>query len=98
MNKDQIKVWVKAGGYCLGALLMMKGICYASLEEQVTKASKLLLGDIAAIVVGGGMAIGGGYSIVSGNIMKGVAQFGVGALIGVGVAITKNQSIFSVLQ
>ena len=98
MNKDQVKVWVRASCYSLGALLMMKGISYASLEEQVTKASKLMLGDISALVVGGGMAIGGGYSIVSGNVMKGVAQFGVGALIGIGVAITKNQSIFNVLQ
>jgi hypothetical protein len=98
MKSSQFKIWLKLSGYSLAALLVMKGISYASLEEQVSKVNDLMLGHIATAVVGGGMALGGGYSIFSGNIMKGLGQLGVGALIGIGVALTKNQSIFSLLQ
>lgn len=97
MKKDRWML-VKVCGYSIAALLMMKGMGYASLEDQVTKVNNLVTGQIATGVVAGGMAIGGGYSIMSGNIMKGLGQLGVGALIGIGIALTKNQSIFTLLQ
>jgi|GEM_PF-1980699 len=102
MNFNQeakkLKTVVKVLGYTSVALLLTTGLTWATLDDQVDKASKLVLGKVATLVVGGGTLFGGGYSIVQGNIGKGMAILGVGVLTGVGIALAKNGTLFTLLE
>ena len=80
------------------ATFITMGISYATLDTQITKVSDIVLGNLAALIVGGGMVVGGGYSVYQGDIPKGLAQVGVGALIGIGTALAKSKAIFAVLS
>jgi hypothetical protein len=93
-----LKTPAKIVGYVSVALLLTTGLSWATLDDQVEKASTLVLGKVATLVVGGGTLFGGGYSIVQGNIGKGMAIIGVGVLTGIGIALAKAGTLFSLLQ
>ena len=93
-----LKTTAKVVGYVSIALLLTTGLSWATLDEQVQKASDLVLGNVAKLVLGGGTLFGGGYSIVQGNIGKGMAIIGVGAITGIGIALAKAGTLFTLLQ
>lgn len=88
----------KSTVYILGALIIGSGFAYAGLEDQITKASDLILGKAAALLLGGSAVVGGAIQIKSGNILMGAAVLVVASVIGIGVAMIKNQSIFALLN
>ena len=97
-EKENLKIWSKALGYVSAAMLVTTGIVHANLDAQITKASDIVLGNLAALIIGGGMVVGGGYSCYQGDIGKGLAQVGVGGLIGIGTALAKSKVIFNILN
>ena len=95
---NRLKTPAKIMGYVSVALLITTGLAGATLDDQVEKASALVLGKVATLVVGGGTLFGGGYSIVQGNIGKGMAIIGVGVMTGIGIALAKAGTLFTLLQ
>lgn len=95
---NRLKTPAKIMGYVSVALLITTGLAWATLDDQVEKASALVLGKVATLVVGGGTLFGGGYSIVQGNIGKGMAIIGVGVMTGIGIALAKAGTLFTLLQ
>lgn len=85
-------------GYTSVAVIVTTGLCWATLDEQVEKASTLVLGKVATLIVGGGALFGGGHALIQGNITRGLAIIGVGAITGIGVALAKSGQMFSLLQ
>jgi hypothetical protein len=67
----------KIAAYSVFAALVMVGMAEATLDQQVTKATDIVLGNLASLVVGGGTAIGGGVAVFQGNIIlkKAVSPF-----------------------
>lgn len=98
LNHAGNKLLVKSAVYALGFLAVGGGCAYAGLEEQITKASELMLGKAAALLLGGAAVVGGTVQIKSGNILMGAAVLVVAAVTGIGVAMIKNQSIFTLLN
>lgn len=94
----QLKTTIKVLGYSSVALLLITDPTLAHLDEQVEKASTLVLGKVATLVVGGGTLFGGGYSLIQGNIGKGMAIIGTGVITGIGIALAKSGTIFTLLQ
>lgn len=99
-NRDtkKLKTVAKVLGYTSVALLLTTGLTWATLDEQVEKASALVLGKVATLVVGGATLFGGGYTVIQGNIPKGMAILGVGLMTGIGIALAKNGALFTLLQ
>jgi len=97
-NAKNLKTTAKIMGYVSLALLVTTGMSWATLDEQVDKASTLVLGKVATLVLGGGTLFGGGYSIIQGNIAKGMAIIGTGVITGVGIALAKAGTLFTLLQ
>jgi hypothetical protein len=95
---ESLKVWAKAMGYVAGTYIVMTGISFATLDEQVTKASNLVLGNVAALMLGGGLVVGGAYSVYQGDISRALGQFGVAGIIGIGTALAKSKVIFNILN
>lgn len=78
---------------CLGG-----NVCYANFETQLAKASDLTLGKLAAMVLGGGAVVGGGLQVKDGNVMKGLGIIAVVGMLGIVIALIKNNTIFSALS
>lgn len=101
-TKSKQKRWnqtmAKSTAYILGALIVGGSLAHAGLEDQITKASDLILGKAAALLLGGSAVVGGAIQIKSGNILMGAAVLVVAAVTGIGVAMIKNQSIFALLN
>jgi len=93
-----LKTTAKVGAYVSIALLITTGLSWATLDDQVDKASTLVTGNVAKLIVGGGTLFGGGYALVQGNIGKGMAIIGTGALTGIGIALAKAGTLFNLLQ
>lgn len=93
-----LKTTAKVLGYASVAVLLTTGLAWATLDDQVEKASALVLGKVATLMVGGGTLFGGGYALVQGNIGKGMAIIGTGVITGIGIALAKNGTIFALLQ
>jgi hypothetical protein len=98
ISKAELKVWGKAIGYVSVAMLAMTGLSYATLDVQITKVSDIVLGNMAALLIGGGLVVGGGYSCYLGDIPKGLAQIGVAGAIGIVTALVKSKAIFNILD
>jgi hypothetical protein len=98
ISKDQLKVWAKAIGYVSLAMVAMTGLSYATLDAQITKVSDIVLGNLAALLIGGGLVVGGGYSCYQGDIPKGLAHIGVAGGIGIVTALVKSKAIFNILN
>ncbi len=101
MNRTKTRTiaqYVKIAVYSGVALALTASMAYATLDEQVSRASNIVLGNLASLVVGGGTAVGGGVAVFQGNIMKALGIVGVGATIGIGIALAKNGVIFNLLQ
>ena len=96
--KAELKIWGKAIGYISVAMLVMSGLSYATLDAQITKVSDIVLGNLAALLIGGGLVVGGGYSCYQGDIPKGLAQIGVAGGIGIVTALVKSKAIFNILN
>ncbi len=96
--KMNLKVWGKAAAFTSLTIFMTIGLVHANLDAQITKVSDIVLGNFAALIIGGGMVVGGGFSCYQGDIPKGFAQLAVGAMIGIGTALAKSQAIFNVLN
>lgn len=95
---NRVKAFLKVAAWVSAGLMLTTGLCWATLDGQVEKATNLVLGKVASLVVGGGTLFGGGYSIVQGNIGQGMAIIGVGALTGIGIALAKSEALFKVLS
>jgi hypothetical protein len=93
-----LKAYLKLAFYSGAVMLVGIGMAGATLDEQVTKASAIVLGNLASLVVGGATAVGGGMAVFQGNVMKGLGIVGVGATIGIGIALAKSKTIFDLLQ
>lgn len=98
MKRKNFQVEIKPIAYTTLAIFTTMGVTYATLDQQITKVSDIVLGNLAALIVGGGMVVGGGYSCYQGDIARGLAQVGVGALIGIATALAKSKAIFNVLS
>jgi hypothetical protein len=98
MSKTELKVWGKAFGYVSLAVLATTGVAHATLDVQITKVSDIVLGNMAALLIGGGLVVGGGYSCYQGDIPKGLAQIGVAGGIGIVTALVKSKAIFNILN
>ena len=98
-NMD-FKEWGKVALYTGGMLALYVGASYAAttFEEQVNKASAFTLGKFAAMILGGGAVIGGGMQVKDGNVMKGLGIVAVTAMIGVAVALIKDETMLKVLN
>jgi hypothetical protein len=93
-----LRITAKNLGYVSVTLLLTTGLACATLDVQIEKASSLVLGKVATLVVGGGTLFGGGYALIQGNIGKGMAIIGTGVITGIGIALAKNGTIFNLLQ
>lgn len=93
-----LKTPLKIMGYTALAFLTCTGLAFADLGGQVDKASTLVLGKVATLIVGGGTLFGGGYALVQGNISKGLAILGTGALTGLGIALAKSGDLFTLFK
>lgn len=98
MSKAELRVWGKAFGYVSVVMAATTGLSYATLDEQITKVSDIVLGNLAALLIGGGLVVGGGYSCYQGDIPKGLAQIGVAGGIGIVTALVKSKAIFNILN
>ncbi len=98
INKQHLKTGIKVLGYASVAMLLTTDFAWATLDEQVGKASDLVLGKVAPLIVGGGTLFGGGMAAINGDPYKCMAILGVGALTGIGIALAKSGAIFSLLQ
>jgi hypothetical protein len=95
---SRIKTSIKIAAYSGMLTLMNVGMVYAHLDEQIDKASAIVLGNLAALIVGGSTVVGGGMAVFQGNVMKGLGIVGVGATVGIGIALAKSKTIFNLLQ
>ena len=98
MHKTAFRIYLNTAAYSVAMALMTVAVSYATLDEQVEKASTLVLGNLASLVVGGGTAVGGAIAVYQGNVMKGLGIVGVGATIGIGIALAKTKAIFNLLN
>lgn len=98
MSKAELRVWGKALGYVSVLMVATTGLSHATLDEQITKVSDIVLGNLAALLIGGGLVVGGGYSCYQGDIPKGLAQIGVAGGIGIVTALVKSKAIFNILN
>lgn len=93
--------FIKGQGMALAysplVLTALTTLSHATLEDQIDKASTLVLGKAAALLIGGGAVVGGAVQIKAGNIMMGAGILGLAAITGITVAMIKNQSIFNLL-
>lgn len=93
----KFKEWGKVALYTGVLMGVYMGVSYASFETQLIKASDLTLGKLAAMVVGGGAVVGGGMQVKDGNVMKGLGIIAVAGMIGIVIALIKNNTIFTAL-
>ena len=98
ISKAELKIWSKAIRYVSIAMLAMIGFAHATLDAQITKVSDIVLGNLASLLIGGGLVVGGGYSCYQGDIPKGLAQIGVAGGIGIVTALVKSKAIFNILN
>lgn len=98
MSKKYLRTWGKAVSYVLLVMVVTTGFSYATLDTQITKVSDIVLGNLAALLIGGGLVVGGGYSCYQGDISKGLAQIGVAGGIGIVTALVKSKAIFTILD
>lgn len=98
INKKHLKTGIKILGYTSAALLLTTDFALANLDEQVGKATDLVLGKVAPLIVGGATLFGGGMAALNGDPYKCMAILGVGGITGIGIALAKSGAIFSVLQ
>ena len=98
INKQHLKTGIKILGYTSAALFLTTDFALATLDEQVGKATDLVLGKVAPLIVGGATLFGGGMAALNGDPYKCMAILGVGGITGIGIALAKSGAIFSVLQ
>ena len=98
ISKAELKVWGKALCYLCVGMLTMTVFAHAALDAQITKVSDIVLGNLASLLIGGGLVVGGGYSCYQGDIPKGLAQIGVAGGIGIVTALVKSKAIFNILN
>ena len=98
ISNAELKIWGKAIGYVSLVMIVMTGFSYATLDAQITKVSDIVLGNLASLLIGGGLVVGGGYSCYQGDIPKGLAQIGVAGGIGIVTALVKSKAIFNILN
>ena len=98
ISTAELRVWGKAIGYVSLVMIVMTGFSYATLDAQITKVSDIVLGNLATLLIGGGLVVGGGYSCYQGDIPKGLAQIGVAGGIGIVTALVKSKAIFNILN
>jgi D-arabinose 1-dehydrogenase-like Zn-dependent alcohol dehydrogenase len=98
INKQHLITGVKVLGYTSLALLLTTEFTLATLDVQVDKATDLVLGKVAPLIVGGATLFGGGMAALNGDPYKCMAILGVGGITGIGIALAKSGAIFSVLQ
>ena len=96
-TKSRLKEWGKVALYTGALLGLYAGASYANFETQLTKASDLTLGKLAAMVLGGGAVVGGGLQVKDGNVMKGLGIIAVVGMLGIVIALIKNNTIFAAL-
>lgn len=101
--KESTKQFLKMTCYAgLMSTIVMGGILvaasWAHLDDQVDKATTLVLGKVAPLVLGGATLFGGGSAILAGKVYPGLAIVGVGAITGIGIALAKSGTIFNLLQ
>jgi len=92
------RVPLRVLGYAAIFALVAVGASWAHLDQQVEKASNLVLSKVATLIVGGGALFGGGHALIQGNISRGMAILGTGALTGIGIALAKSGALFELLQ
>ena len=97
MNKQHLKTGIKVLGYTSVAVLLTTGFAWATLDVQVEKATDLVLGKVAPLIVGGATLFGGGMAAINGDPYKCMAILGVGGITGIGIALAKSGAIFNVL-
>lgn len=97
-KNQKLKEWSKVAFYTGAMVALYVGVSHADFEQQLTKASDLTLGKLAALVLGGGAVVGGGREVKDGNVMKGLGIIAVVAMIGIVIAMIKNNTIFTALS
>ena len=97
-TKSRLKEWGKVALYTGALVGLYAGASYANFETQLTKASDLTLGKLAAMVLGGGAVVGGGLQVKDGNVMKGLGIIAVVGMLGIVIALIKDATIFSSLK
>ena len=97
-KSQKLKEWSKVALYTGALVGIYAGCSYANFETQLTKASDLTLGKLAAMVLGGGAVVGGGLQVKDGNVMKGLGIIAVVGMLGIVIALIKNNTIFSALS
>ena len=97
-TKSRLTEWGKVALYTGALVGIYAGCSYANFETQLAKASDLTLGKLAAMVLGGGAVVGGGLQVKDGNVMKGLGIIAVVGMLGIVIALIKNDSIFSALS
>lgn len=98
INKQNLKTGIKVLGYMSVTVLITTEFAWATLDEQVGKATDLVLGKVAPLIVGGATLFGGGMSALNGDPYKCIAILGVGGLTGIGIALAKSGALFNLLQ
>jgi hypothetical protein len=97
-KNKKLMEWGKVALYTGALVEMYAGCSYANFETQLAKASDLTLGKLAAMVLGGGAVVGGGLQVKDGNVMKGLGIIAVVGMLGIVIALIKNNTIFSALS
>jgi D-arabinose 1-dehydrogenase-like Zn-dependent alcohol dehydrogenase len=97
INKHHLKTGIKVLGYTTMAMILTTEFALATLDDQVDKATDLVLGKVAPLVIGGATLFGGGVAALNGKPYEAIAILGVGGIIGIGIALAKSGAIFNVL-
>ncbi|MGV8948512.1 MAG: hypothetical protein ACOH2E_03990 [Candidatus Paracaedibacter sp.] len=70
INKQHLITGIKVFGYTSAVLLLTTEFAWATLDEQVGKATDLVLGKVAPLIVGGATLFGGGMAALNGDPYK----------------------------
>lgn len=97
-NIDKYKGIAKSLFYSTTLTLTTICLTYAHLDDQIEKATEVVLGPFASLIVGGATLIGGGIFAVQGKVIPAASVLGVGAMTGIGIALAKSKVIFNLLQ
>lgn len=90
--------WLKLG-ICAAVIAVLYTIdCHATLEDQLDKATNLVTGKFAKMMLGGAAACGAVGAIVKGNFLLALAICGAAAVTAMLIALIKAGSIFTVMQ
>lgn len=102
MNRENcvkhLKTTAQILGYASMACILTTGLAWAHLDDQVDKATTLVLGKVAPLIIGAATVFGGGAAAINGSIAKACAIFAVGGITGIGIALARSGDIFKLLQ